>query len=171
GVEGHFVQAAEDLARRPWRTGPFAGIDLHQDGIAGVALTNERGHGGIARVPAVPVGVTVDLDRLEERWQAGRRKQDVGGNLGVAKDPAASGADVGRGDEQLDRRARQAREVDALVEDRFQWIAATRIEVVRREQPRHHFEADEDRRMVERPAPEYAIERRALQWAEHGCAG
>ena len=45
-------------------------------------------------------------------------------------------------------------------------IGSERIEIVGREQPRHHVHGDEHRRLVERPAAEQDVERAAPERAE-----
>ena len=84
------------------------------------------------------------LDRLEKRWEASRGQQNVGGQLRVAEDAAAAGVNVGRRDEQLDRRLRQPLEVDALVQDGGQRIEAEWIELIGRDEARHQVECDEN---------------------------
>ena len=71
------------------------------------AFAHQGGQGRVARVAAVPIGLAVDLDRLEHGRQAGRGQHHVGRDLRVAEHAAAAGVDVGGGDEQLDRRSRQ----------------------------------------------------------------
>ena len=95
----------------------------------------------------------------------------VGSDLCIAEDAATAGVNVGRGDEQLDRRPRQPLEIDALIENGGQRIDAARIEIVGREHPRYEIERDEDRRVIERPAAEHAVDRRALQRAERSGLG
>ena len=90
------------------RARPLDRVDLHQDRVRRRALPDQRRHRRVARVAAVPVRLAVDLHRLEHRRQARRGEQHVGRELGIAEDAAAAGAHVGRGDEELDRRARRA---------------------------------------------------------------
>ena len=112
-VERHLVQAVEDVARRARRARALDRIDLRRGSCR--CDLHSRTSGvmvGIAGIAAVPIGLAIDLDRLEHGRQAGRGQQHVGRDLGVAEHAAAAGADVGRGDEQLDRRLRQPREID-----------------------------------------------------------
>ena len=122
----------------------------------------------IAGIAAVPIGLAVDLDRLEHGRQAGRGEQDVGRHLVVLEHLAAAGANIGGGDEEMDRRLRQQLEIDQLGENLAQRILAHRIEVVGRHQARHQIHRDIDRRGIERPAAEQHVERPALERAEPG---
>ena len=65
GVEGDLVDAVEDLGRRPRHLGPRDRVDVHHDDVGRFALVDQREDGGIAHVAAVPVGLAVDLHRLE----------------------------------------------------------------------------------------------------------
>ena len=144
----------------------FARIDLDQDHVARVALAHQRRDGRVAGVAAVPVGLAVDLDRLEHRRQAGRGEQHVRRDFLVAEHPSAPGVHVGRGDEELDRRLGEMREIDALLEDLADRIKADRVEVVGRDDPRHQVHHEIGGRCVERPAVHQPVERRALERAE-----
>ena len=99
------------------RLAALGGVDLDEEGVARRALADQRRQRRVAAEAAVPVGLAVDLDRLEHRRQAGRGEEHVRGDLVLAEHPAAAGADVGRGDEELDRAGRQPLEVDDLGED------------------------------------------------------
>ena len=165
-VERHLVEAVEDVARRARHARPLHRVDRDEDRVARRAFAHQRRHGRISRIAAVPVGLAVDLDRLEHGGQAGRGEQHVGRELAVAEHPAAPGAHVGRGDEQLDRAPRQALEIDRAGEDVAERVGSERVEIVGREQPRHHVHGDEGRRLVERPAAEQDVERAAPERAE-----
>jgi hypothetical protein len=102
---------------------------------------------------------------MEHGRQAGRGKQDLGGDLLVAEDVAAAGADIGCGDEQLDRGAGQPVEIDALVEDGTQRVEAERVEIIGRHHAGHQVHGEIGGRRVERPAAHQVVERRALQRA------
>ena len=65
--------------------------------------------------------------------QAGRGEQRLRRDLGLAENAPAAGMHIGRGDEQLDRRATPAFEIDALPQHLLKRIEAHRI-VVGREQ-------------------------------------
>ena len=108
------LSAIENVARRAGNLRALHRIDLNQDGIAGFAFPHQRRDRRIARIAAVPIDLAVDLDGLKQRRQAGRSEQHVGRDLAVAEHPAAAGADIGGGHEQLDRRLRQAVEIDAF---------------------------------------------------------
>src|SRR6476619_6011138 len=114
GVERDLLEPVEDVARRARRPRPLDRIDLDEDRVAGAAFAYQRGDGRVAGIAAVPVALAVDLDGLEHGGQAGRREQHVRGDLAVAKYPAASCADVGCGDEELDRRPCQPVEIEHL---------------------------------------------------------
>ena len=141
-------------------------IDLHEDRIVRLTFAHQRRDRRIAGIAAVPIVLAVDLDGLEHGRQAGRGEQHVGRDLAVAEHAAVAGADIGGGDEQLDRRSREPLEIDRLGQDVAQRIGAARVQVVGREQARHHVHRDEDRRMVERPAAEQHVERAAPERAE-----
>src|SRR6202022_3870520 len=125
-VERNLVEPVEDLVCRARRVRPFARIDLHQDGVVGITFAHQRRKGGIAGVAAIPIGLALDLDRLEHGRQTGRGQENIGRDLRIAEDAAAAGPHVGRGDEQLDWRAGQSVEIDALDEDGAQWVEAER---------------------------------------------
>jgi hypothetical protein len=84
---------------------------------------------------------------------------------------AAAGANVGGGDEELDRRARKPLEIDAMGENVAQWIGAHRVEIIGRENPRHEIHGDEGGRIIERPAAKNHIERRTLEGAQLSRVG
>jgi hypothetical protein len=127
----------------------------------------QRRDGRIAGIAAIPIAFAVDLDRLEHGREAGRRQQHVRRDLAVSEHPAASGADIGGSDEQLDRCSGQPVEIDDLGQDVAQGIGAARTEVVGREHPRHHIHGDEHGRIVERPAAQQNVQRTAPERAEH----
>ena len=135
------------------------------------AFAYQRRDGRIAGIAAVPIALAVDLDGLEHGRQAGRREQHVRRDLAVAEHPAAAGADIGGGDEELDRRSRQPVEIDDLGQDVAQRIGAARAEVVGREHARHHVHGDEHGRIVERPAAQQHVQRTAPERAEHRRLG
>ena len=83
----------------------------------------------------------------------------------LAEHPPAPGADVGGGDEELDRAGREPLEVDDLGEDVGERVrrAADRVG---RDQPRHQVHGDEGRRVVERPVPVSRSTGVALERAE-----
>ena len=147
-------------------------IDGDQDRVVRHAFLDQRRHGRIAGIAAVPIGLAVDLDRLEHGRQAGRGEQHVGRQLGVAEHARPSGAHVGRRDEELDRRRGEAREIDrARTSTLRQRIGPAEVEVVGREEARHQVEGDVGGRVIERPAAEQHVERAALQRAERGGLG
>jgi hypothetical protein len=141
-VEGNLVEPVEDLVGRARQVRPFARIDLHQDGVVRVAFAHQRRQGRITGIAAIPVRFAVDLDRMEHGRQAGRGKQDVGGDLLVAEDTAAAGAHTGRGDEQPDGSAGQPVEIDAFGEHRAQRVEAERIEIIGRNHAGHQVHGD-----------------------------
>ena len=67
-IEGDFVDPIQNLLGRAWGVGPFHRIDLNQDRIDRRTFPNERRDRGIAREPAVPIGLAIDLDGLKHRW-------------------------------------------------------------------------------------------------------
>ena len=146
-------------------------IDLNQDRIVRCAVADQRRDGRIARIPAVPIGLAVDLDGLEQRRQAGGGEQHFRRQVGIAENVPAPGVHIGGGDEQLHLRFGDTIEVDAVGKDVAQRIGAMRIEIVGREDARHQIEGDEHRRSVERPAAEHHVERRAAEGAEQCRVG
>ena len=103
GVERDLVHPAGDVAGAARRLAPLGGVDLDEEGVLRVAFAHQRRQRRVAAEAAVPVGLAVDLDRLEHRRQAGRGEEHVGRDLVLAEDAAAAGAHVGGGDEELDR--------------------------------------------------------------------
>src|SRR5262245_29035354 len=124
GVERDLVEPVENVAGRSGRLRTFDRIDLNENRILGAALPHQRRDGGIARVAAVPIAFAIDLDGLEQRGEARRREQHLRRDLAVSEDPAASGANVGRGDEKFDRRLRHPTEIDGLSKDVTQGVCA-----------------------------------------------
>jgi hypothetical protein len=159
-------QPIENLGGGARRVRPFARVDLDQDGVVRIAFANERRDGRIAGISAIPIRLAADLDGAKHRRQAGRGEQHVGADVGVAENPPAAGAHAGRGDEELDRRTGEPFKVDAFDENFAQRIVSERIEIVRREKPRHQVHGDVGGRGIQRPSPHHAIERRTLQWAQ-----
>ena len=168
GVERHLVQAVQDVGRAARHPRALYRIDRNQNRVLRFALPNERGQRRIAGIAAVPIGLAVDLDRLEHRRQTGRGEQNIRRHGVVLEHLAASGAHIGRGNEQMDRRLGQDLEVDELGKDLAQRILTHRIQVVGRHQARHEVHRDVDRRGIERPAPEQHIERPTLERTEAG---
>ena len=168
GVERHFVQAVQDVGGAARDARPLDRVDGNENRVLRFALADERGQRRIAGIAAVPIGLAVDLDRLEHRRQTGRGEQDVGRHGVVLEHLAASGAHIGRGDEEMDRRLRQDLEIDQLGKDLAQRILAHRIDVIGRHQARHEIHRDIHGRRIERPAPEQHVERPALERTEAG---
>src|SRR5262245_57362810 len=96
GIERDLVEPVEDVTGRARQPRSFDRIDLNQNRILGVTFPHQRRDGGITGITAVPVAFALDLDRLEQRGEAGRRKQHVRRDFAVSEDPATSRADVGR---------------------------------------------------------------------------
>ena len=148
GVEGHFIEAVEDFARRARRRDTLDRIDRDQDRVARLGFADQRRQGRIAGIAAVPIGLAVDLDRLEHRRQAGRGEQHVRRDVRVLEHLAATGAHIGGGDEKVDRRLRQHVEIDLLGENVAQRIDPSGVEVIGRHQPGHQIHRDVNRRRV-----------------------
>src|SRR5215471_10644770 len=124
GVERDLVQPIEDLTRGARRPGSFDRVDGDEKRVVRVALAHERRDRRVAGVAAIPIGRAIDLDRTEERRQAGGGEQDVGCQLGVAKHAPAAGVNVGRRHEQPDRGARDLGKIDRVDEDLVQRVSA-----------------------------------------------
>ena len=148
--------------------GRSIGIDRNEDRVLRGALAYQRRDGGIARITAVPVGVAIDLDRLEQLRQAGGGEQNLRGNLGIAEYPPAAGVYVGGGDKQFDRRARQPLEIDQVGQDLLQRICRQRSQKIRREHARHEIHGQERGREIQRPAAEQHVDRTTPQRAQAG---
>ena len=143
-------------------------IDLDENRVLRRAFAHQRGDGGIAGIAAVPIRLAVDLYGLKHGREACRSEQDVRRYGVVAKHMAAAGVDIGGRDEQLDRRAREPLEIDAMRENVAQRIGVHRVQLIGREHARHQIHGDESRGIIERPTSEQHIERRALEGAELG---
>src|SRR5271170_3986880 len=70
GIEADLVDAVHDLGRGRRQFRPFEWIDMNDDDVAAVAPVNERKDRRISHVPAVPVMLAVNLDRLKHQRQA-----------------------------------------------------------------------------------------------------
>jgi hypothetical protein len=66
------------------------GVDLHQQQVVGRALGDQRQQRRVAGVAAVPVGLAVDLHRLEQQRQAGRGQHHVGVSSACGRCAAAA---------------------------------------------------------------------------------
>jgi hypothetical protein len=168
GVERDLVQAVQDVGRAARDARALDRVDRNENRVLRFALADEWGQRRIARIAAVPIGLAVDLDRLEHRRQTGGGEQDVGRHGVVLEHFAASRANIGRRDKEMDRRFRQDLEIDHLGKDLAQGILAHGIDVVGRHQARHEIHRDIHGRRIERPAPEQHVERAALERAETG---
>ena len=77
GIEGDLVEAVHDLLGGARRARALDRIDRHDQRVLRGAFAHERRHGRVAGIAAIPIGLAVDLDRLEQRRQAGRGEEDV----------------------------------------------------------------------------------------------
>src|SRR5262249_49662390 len=132
-IEGDFVQAIQDVACGFRCAGPMDWIDLYQNRVARIALANERSNGRVAGVAAVPIGLPVNFNCLVHRREARGCEQCVDGELRITEYSPASRLDIGRSNEDPDRRFPQATEIDAFSQDVAQGIESSQSEVVGRE--------------------------------------
>jgi hypothetical protein len=88
------------------------GFSGHQQDVVGRVRIEQRPQRRIGQIAAVPVGLALDLHRLEQVRQAGRGQQDLIGDLGRLEDVGAGVFHRGGGDEQLDVRGPHRLEVD-----------------------------------------------------------
>jgi hypothetical protein len=107
---------------------------------------------------------------LEHGRQTGWGEQHVERDLTVEKHTALAGPDICGGDKQLYRRLTEPLEVDAFRKNLPQRVEPSGIQIVRREQPRHHVRRDEDGRMVQTPTIEQHVEKAAAEWAQQRCS-
>ena len=70
----------------------------YDDEIVRVATVDHRPKRRIARIAAVPIGLTVDLDRLKKLRQARRCDEYVHGHCGIGDHARQTGSDVGQRD-------------------------------------------------------------------------
>ena len=119
GVEADLVDAVEDL-RSPCcgSSGALDRIDVDDQHVRRVAAIDQREDRRIAHVAAVPIGLAVDLDGLEQERQAGRGHDRVDRQLVVGEHLDLAGAHIGGADVELQRTARHADrvEVDRLLQ-------------------------------------------------------
>ncbi len=153
GVEGHFVDAVEDVARGDRHLVAHQRVDLHDHHVARGAFVDQRIDRGIAEIAAVPIELAVDLHRLEQERQAGRRHHGIGRQFRRAEQARLAGPDVGGGDEQLHVRSRaQAFEIHLFFQQVAQRVDLHRIELGRRPHAAHEVEHHEGGIVVDRPA-------------------
>ena len=152
-----------DIARAGRRAAALERIDLHDQHVLGRRRAQERQHRRVAAVAAVPIGHAVDLHRLEQQRQAGRRHHDFRRHLGAREHALLAAVDVGGGNEQLAPRvAAHQREIDEALDQALERIDVERIEIVgrpvarQRAEPRH-------RRALPRHEREQPLDRFALQ--------
>ena len=137
-VEGDLADVGGDLGRRLRRLRPDRVVEHHDQRVLDRAFGRQRDEVRIGRKAAVPVGLAVDLDGLMHGRQAGGRQDDFDLHLVPPEQPRPAGGDVGRGDQQLDRRlVAHGGEVDLVGQQRAQGIEPQRIEVVRRNHAGH----------------------------------
>jgi hypothetical protein len=114
GIERHLVQPVENLRGRARRFVAIDRIDLNENSVPRLALSNEGGDRRITGIAAVPIRFAVDLYGLEHGGQTGRGKQNVRRNGAVFKHMTAASPDIGGGDEKLYGRLRQPLEIDEI---------------------------------------------------------
>ncbi len=138
-------------------------IDLHDKDVGGYRAGQERIQRRIAAEATVPIGLSVDLDRREHLRQAGRGEHGLGPKLSRPKDAGSSRPDIGRGDVDGQLRLRvHAVEVDHVVQDAPQRMAAHGVEVVGRKHPRQPFEEQIARRRIKAVVADHPVQRAAL---------
>jgi hypothetical protein len=69
-VERDFIETVQHLTRGSRRSRALDGIDSDENRVVRIAFPHQWSHRGIARVTAVPVELAVDLDGMEQGWQA-----------------------------------------------------------------------------------------------------
>ena len=77
-------------------------IDLDDDDVGASTPVEKRKQRRIAHVAAVPIGLAVDHDGVEQRRQTGRGHDVIGRQLGTFENLDLAGAYIGRGDENLE---------------------------------------------------------------------
>ncbi len=77
GIEGDFIQPVLNFVGRPGNFRSRKRIDLDNYDVAGLGLIDERENRGVAHVAAIPIGLAIDFNRLEQKRQAGRRHGGV----------------------------------------------------------------------------------------------
>ena len=100
GVEADLVQPVHDVRDGGGNLGPVERVELHQDDVGGRALMIERPEGWVAEIAAIPIGLAIDLDRLEDIGQAGGGEQGVDGQFLAPEHFGFAGADIGGRDEE-----------------------------------------------------------------------
>src|SRR5215469_8095066 len=122
-IECYLVQPVLDVAGGLRNIRAIKRVDLDHDDIARIAFVDQRKEGRIAHIAAIPVGFSVDFHRLEKERQARRRHDAVEVDARLPKDLWPTGADIGRGQEQLEiARIVDGVEVDARGDNVTQWI-------------------------------------------------
>ena len=164
GIEGDFVDAVHDLARRRRRRLPHQRIDLHHEHILGRRGAEKRKDHRIAEIAAVPIRHAVDLDRAKQYRQAGRGHHRVGGDFFARKNTHAAGLHIGRRNKELQSGIGAQRvEIDEALDQILQRIDVEGIDVVGREIARHRIEPGLHRRAFERRERQQALHHLALQ--------
>jgi hypothetical protein len=132
---------------------------LDQQDVRARAAVDQGIDGGVAEEGPVPVGLAVDLDRVEEEGQARRRAEDVEAELLSGEDADLVGAHVGRVDEEADRPVLpQAFDVERLGEDAPQRVHVRGVELVGDQQAPDQGVEQLGRAPVRAPAQEQAGE-------------
>src|SRR4051794_2578373 len=102
---------------------PLDRVDLNEQNVVALDIVEQGIERGGTCVAAVPIRLTLNLDRLEEHGQAGRSHDVGGGEFAALKDVTVAGPDVRGRDEQLDSSClAQTLEVDQFVDGHRQLV-------------------------------------------------
>src|SRR5262245_17385905 len=136
-VEGDFVEPAGNIGRvaGSFLTGCWVQLDDEQ--IRRVAFLNEGQQRRIAQIPAIPVGIAFDLDRLKQLRQTGRGHNHLSRQIAVAEDAQRTRLHTGRRYKEPNLvRSVQSLEIYGSPDDVDEWVDVEGIPLIGREGPR-----------------------------------
>ena len=131
GVEADLVEAFLDLSGAFRRARTFQWIENDQQHIARRTGIDQREEAGIAHIAAVPIGRSLDLDRLETLRQAGRSEHGIRIDLVAREDARPARFDIRRAEEKLEAGGMHGSKIDLVVDEAAQRIVVEGVEVIR----------------------------------------
>ena len=139
-IEGDFVHAVQDFARRFRHARTLDRVDLDDEHVIARRVIKKRPERRVAHIPAIPIGNAINFDGLEHEWQTGRGQDVIDGQLRLVEHLGATCLDVRGRNKHLEHARAHAVKVDSLLQQIPQWIEIQGIEVIGAGDPRKHVE-------------------------------
>ena len=131
GVEADLVNALLDLARTLRHARPLDRVQRNEQDIGRRTRIDQRKDAGIAHIAAVPIGVTINLHRLEGLRKAGGGEHGIERHLFACKDFHMAGFHIRRAEEQLQAGGPNGFEIDCAFHGIAERIQPQRVQVIR----------------------------------------